>query len=79
MVLYFLISLASSIFVPTPSVQDIISGSFIFSLEKSKTEPNPPMFLKDFKLEPKFSVFFEILAICLTNLFADAMLTPLLL
>ena len=42
-VLNFLNLFAKSILVPTPSVQDTITGSFILMLLKSKREPKPPM------------------------------------
>ncbi len=35
--------LANSILVPTPSVQDTITGSLTLSLLKSKVDPNPPI------------------------------------
>ena len=43
MVSNFLNLLAKSIFVPTPSVQETITGSFILELLMSKTDPKPPM------------------------------------
>ena len=43
MVSYFLNLLAKSILVPTPSVQETITGSFIFKLLMSNNEPKPPI------------------------------------
>ena len=74
MVSYLFNKLAISTFVPTPSVQATIFGSFIF-LGKFDIEPKPPI-LFNF-LSPFF--FDEILAMKFTNLSAAAIFTPLFL
>ena len=79
MVSNFLNLLAKSILVPTPSVQDTITGSFIFKLLISNNEPNPPIVSV---LEKRFlflSSFFDNFDMCLTNLFANEIFTPLFL
>ena len=43
MVSNFLNLLATSIFVPTPSVQETMTGSLILILLISNNEPNPPI------------------------------------
>ena len=40
---YFLNLFANSIFVPTPSVHETITGSLILTLLISNNEPNPPI------------------------------------
>ena len=79
MVSNFLNLLANSIFVPTPSVQETITGSFIFELLISNKEPNPPITSFLDALFVFLTPFFDMLDICLTNLLAKEMLTPLFL
>ena len=78
-VLNFLNLFAKSIFVPTPSVQETITGSLIFKLLISKSDPKAPIFslLNDPFVFLTF--FFDNLAICLTNLLAIEIFTPLFL
>ena len=71
--------MAISIFVPTPSVDDTIIGSFTFNFDKSKIEPKLPMFLNFLKLVFGFIVFFEIEDINFMNLSALEIFTPLFL
>ena len=75
----FLNLLAKSILVPTPSVQETITGSFTLRLLISNSEPKPPItsfFEEDFVF---LTSFFDISDICLTNLLAREILTPLFL
>ena len=50
MVSNFLSLFANSIFVPTPSVHETITGSLIFRLLISNIDPNPP--ITSFKDKP---------------------------
>ena len=68
-----------SIFVPTPSVLETITGFFIRNLERSNIEPKLPIFLKDVDSVFFLYVFFDILDMYCTNLSAAAILTPLFL
>ena len=72
----FLYLFANSIFVPTPSVQETITGSFIFSLLMSNSEPKPPI-ISFFNPLLFWTSFLDMLDICLTSLFAKDMFTPL--
>ena len=71
--------LANSILVPTPSVQETITGSLILRLLISNKDPNPPMVSFFDELFVFLTSFFDIFVICLTNLLANEMLTPLFL
>ena len=75
----FLNLLAKSILVPTPSVQDTITGSSILILLISNKEPKPPItsLLKD--LFVFLTPFLDILDICSTSLLANEIFTPLFL
>ena len=71
--------LANSIFVPTPSVQETKTGSFIFSLLISNSEPKPPITSLFDETSVFLTFFFDNCDICLTNLLANEILTPLFL
>ena len=75
----FLNLFAKSIFVPTPSVHDTITGSEIFNLLKSNKDPNPPITSSSIDLFVFLTFFLDNFDICLTNLLANEMLTPLFL
>ena len=79
MVSNFLNLFARSIFVPTPSVQETITGSLILILLISKSEPKAPI-LSKLKASFVFLTFFlDKVAICFINLLAVEMSTPLFL
>ena len=75
----FLNLLAKSILVPTPSVHETITGSFILILLISNNEPNPPITSFFEELFDFLTPFLDTLDICFTNLLANEMLTPLFL
>ena len=58
----FLYLLAISIFVPTPSVHAIITGSLILILLMSKAEPKAPIFSELNELFAFWTFFFDIFA-----------------
>ena len=68
---------AISILVPTPSVEEIITGSLIFNFDKSKADPKLSIFLNLFSFVFSLMVFFDIIDMYLTNLSAIEMFTPL--
>ena len=70
---------AKSIFVPTPSVHETITGSLILTLLISNNDPNPPIMSSLIEFLVFFSFFFDMIDICLTNLLAKKILTPLFL
>ena len=70
---------ANSILVPTPSVHETITGSLILILLISNREPNPPIASFFDELLVFLTLFFYRLDICLTNLLAKEILTPLFL
>ena len=63
----FLNLFAKSIFVPTPSVQDTITGSLILILLISNNDPKPPItsLLKEFFFF--LTSFFDKFEICVTK------------
>ena len=71
MVSNFLNLFANSILVPTPSVQETITGSLILILLISNSEPKPPIvsfFTATFVF---LTFFFDIFDICFTNSLAN--------
>ena len=67
----FLNLLANSIFVPTPSVHETITGSFIFELLISNKDPNPPIVSFSEATFVFLTFFLDILDICVTSLLAN--------
>ena len=78
-VLNFLNLLAKSIFVPTPSVHDTITGSLILNLLMSNKDPKPPILSLKKSFFVFLTFFFDIEEIYFTNLFANEIFTPLFL
>ena len=73
----FLYLLAKSILVPTPSVQETITGSLIFDLLISNNEPKPPITSFLLCVFVFLTFFFDIPDMNFTSLLANGMLTPL--
>ena len=74
---YFLNLFAKSILVPTPSVQDTITGSLILIELISNSDPKPPITSLLIEFFVFLTFLFVKLDMCFTNLFANEIFTPL--